>query len=352
MVIGDEADLHVHADVLVQVARGGVRLGTEHGGDLVHPLQRADHHLFIQLRRLREGGIAIKVAHGKEVRAALRRARNDLGRVNLGTTARGKRRPERAGHRAEDAERCRLRGVTQAHGGMVEKGIEVRVQGAFVDLERRLLRDGSEDLYRVCRVRVQLNAARRAFLRNDAARDRDHALHAETGKGGRFRRKHDLRDPCAVTYERKGHATEGAHRVQPPRYAHRLTDVAAEVCRQHARRRARRSHHRHRLRCFRCFHPDASRYTHKNTPAPHPECSGSDEARVSWCHRCAPTPCGSGLRECAAWGANARATEGHSGPVPGARRCGCGGVLRGRGTAASHLAPLATCSARRPYSSP
>ena len=80
----DEAHFHVQRQVLVQVAAGGVLLGAVHGRDLEHALEHAHHDLLVKLRTLRQVRRLTEVVNGKQVRAALRACRDDLGRADLG----------------------------------------------------------------------------------------------------------------------------------------------------------------------------------------------------------------------------------------------------------------------------
>jgi len=52
--VPDEPELHVHADVLGEVAGGVVVLGPEDRADLVDALEDTHHGLLVELRRLRE----------------------------------------------------------------------------------------------------------------------------------------------------------------------------------------------------------------------------------------------------------------------------------------------------------
>ena len=62
-VVVDEAELDVERDVLGEVAHRVVRLGAEHRPDLVDALEHPDHHLLVELRRLRQVRRAAEVVH-------------------------------------------------------------------------------------------------------------------------------------------------------------------------------------------------------------------------------------------------------------------------------------------------
>ena len=65
-VVLDESHLGVHADVLVEVADGLMRLSPEDGGYLVHALENTDHHLLVLLRALRQIGLLAEVLDRKD----------------------------------------------------------------------------------------------------------------------------------------------------------------------------------------------------------------------------------------------------------------------------------------------
>ncbi len=67
----DEAELHVQADVFVEVARGVVRLGAKDRSNLEDALEDANHDLLVELRTLRQVGGPSKVVQREDVRAAL-----------------------------------------------------------------------------------------------------------------------------------------------------------------------------------------------------------------------------------------------------------------------------------------
>ena len=119
-VVVDEAELDVEGHVLREVADGVVRFGPEHGTDLVHALEHADHHLLVELRRLREITGAAEVVDAKDVGARLRRGRDDLRRLDLDETG-GVERLAHPGQRqrAEPEHRTAAR-VAQRDGRVVE----------------------------------------------------------------------------------------------------------------------------------------------------------------------------------------------------------------------------------------
>ena len=97
-VVLDEAELDVERDVLREVADGVVRLGPEHRPDLVDALEDADQHLLVELRALREVRRPAEVVDLEDVRAALGRGLDQLGRLDLGEAGRvERRRGSRAG---------------------------------------------------------------------------------------------------------------------------------------------------------------------------------------------------------------------------------------------------------------
>ena len=93
-MVGDEAQLGVQRDVLAEVPRRVVRLGAEHGSDLVHALEHADHDLLVELRALGEVGGPPEVVEGEDVGAALGGRRDDLRGLDLGERERVEGRAE------------------------------------------------------------------------------------------------------------------------------------------------------------------------------------------------------------------------------------------------------------------
>ena len=82
-MVADEPELGVERHVLREMPSGLVRLGAEHGPDLVDPLEDADHRLLEELRALREERLAPEVVDGEHVRAALGRGGDDLRCLDL-----------------------------------------------------------------------------------------------------------------------------------------------------------------------------------------------------------------------------------------------------------------------------
>src|SRR5919109_1438817 len=83
-MIFDEAKLNVETDVLIDMSRRVMRLSTKNGTNLVDPLEHADHHLLVKLWRLREVRGLAEIIDGENIRTALGRRRDQLGRLNFG----------------------------------------------------------------------------------------------------------------------------------------------------------------------------------------------------------------------------------------------------------------------------
>jgi len=71
-----------------------VRLGTEHGYRLIHPLEDAHHHLLVELRALGEVGRPTKVVQLKDVGSALCGSAHDLWGLDLREVQGVERRPK------------------------------------------------------------------------------------------------------------------------------------------------------------------------------------------------------------------------------------------------------------------
>src|SRR5207244_3393088 len=76
-VVLDEDELHIQADILVEVARGIMWLGAKDRTDLEDALKDTHHNLFIELWALCEVARSPEVVQLENVRAALRRRGND-----------------------------------------------------------------------------------------------------------------------------------------------------------------------------------------------------------------------------------------------------------------------------------
>jgi hypothetical protein len=138
-VVLDEAELDVEADVLGEVAGGGVRLGAEDRTDLVDALEDADRHLLVELRRLSQKCGPAEVVDGEDLGAALGSGAEYLRRLDLGEAAAVQGGAEAGGQRRLDPEhRAPLR-MAQADDGVVEEGVEAGLHLALVQLERRRL---------------------------------------------------------------------------------------------------------------------------------------------------------------------------------------------------------------------
>ena len=100
-----EGHLQVESDKLGQVTVGVGVLGPEdgsHGEDLAKVT--GDRHLLVQLRRLRQEGLALEVGDGEHARAALRGRGDDVRRVDLGESAPGEGLSEELAHAALETE--------------------------------------------------------------------------------------------------------------------------------------------------------------------------------------------------------------------------------------------------------
>src|SRR5258708_40012474 len=86
-VIADKAEFDVHADVFVDVARGGMRFGTKHRANLEDALKHANHDLLIELWTLREECTAPEIFHREHVGTAFRRGAYQLRRRDFGEVA-------------------------------------------------------------------------------------------------------------------------------------------------------------------------------------------------------------------------------------------------------------------------
>ena len=71
-----------------------MRLGSKHRSHLVHPLEDPDEHLLVELRRLRQIGLAPEVVDAEDVRPGLGRRLDELRTVHLGVTRGVQGRPE------------------------------------------------------------------------------------------------------------------------------------------------------------------------------------------------------------------------------------------------------------------
>ena len=126
----DEAQLGVERGVLGQVPDGVVRLGPEHRPHLVDPLEDADHHLLVELRRLGQVGRA-----GRSSRARRRSPRTRWpSRRSSGCGSRRSRAASSAGPEAgrppppRSATPPTRVGCRSATGGVVELGGQARGQ--------------------------------------------------------------------------------------------------------------------------------------------------------------------------------------------------------------------------------
>ena len=139
----DIAHLHVHGDILVQMAGGVVLLRPEHRGYLKHPLKDAHHHLLVELGGLGQKRLLAEVFHAEDVAAALGPGMDDLGGVDLGATLCEHLVPEGPAHGLLNFEHRALAQVAQRHGAQRQFSIQVQVHLVLVNGHRdRLLRTG------------------------------------------------------------------------------------------------------------------------------------------------------------------------------------------------------------------
>ncbi len=85
-VVFDEAKLDIQADILVEVARGVMRLGAEDRANLEDALEDAYHDLLVKLRALRQVRRPPEVVEFEDGGSALGGGGDDLRRLYLGKT--------------------------------------------------------------------------------------------------------------------------------------------------------------------------------------------------------------------------------------------------------------------------
>ena len=137
VVVLDEAELDVEADVLGQVPHRVVRLGPEHRPDLVDPLEDADQHLLVELRALGEVRRPAEVVDLEDVRAGLGGRLDQLGGVHLGEAGRVERGPEPVQAGRRQLPHGAPARVPPGRRGVVEQGRQPGVEGRPPELDRR-----------------------------------------------------------------------------------------------------------------------------------------------------------------------------------------------------------------------
>ena len=174
-------------------------LGAEHGADLVDALKvRAGRqHLLVELRRLREAAVAAKVRQLEDRRAALRRARQKLGRVDAHEVLRVEVRREEQRDRGANPHDGLVRGRPQVHDAVVQARVEAHGDLALLgvvlvprrvdDLERQVRHGLGDDEALLDReLHVALRAGRHG-RRRDGRLDVDDGLGRNLACAGKFR---------------------------------------------------------------------------------------------------------------------------------------------------------------------
>ncbi len=227
-VIADEAELGVERDVLGEMSRGVVRLGTEHRSDLVHALEDANHDLLVELRALSEIRGAAEVVEAEDVRTALGRGLDDLGGLDLDELAGIEGGAEAGDCGGRDAEDALAPRVAQRDGRVIELGGQRGAELRAVEVERWRRDRRRQDRH----LRVDdLCSSRRGRVRDHAAPDLQHALLDEAGELSRLRqvRDDDLRQAGRVAQDEERHGLELALAVQPAFEQHGLAGVLCQV---------------------------------------------------------------------------------------------------------------------------
>jgi hypothetical protein len=203
-----------------------VRLGAEGRPDLVDPLEDADHRLLVELRALREVRRAPEVVQREDVRAALGRGGDDLGRLDLGEAEAVEGGAEAADRGGGDPEAVAHARVAERDGRLVEDRRQLLLQLGPAQLDRRRLRRLGEHAERRA---LDLDAAGRLRVRDGVALDLEHRLREELHRLV----EHDLRHAGAVAEDEERDAAELAPVVKPAGEPHAPADVRAELAREH-----------------------------------------------------------------------------------------------------------------------
>src|SRR2546428_13814381 len=114
-----------------------VRFRAEDRADLVHALEDADHDLLVELRALRQERGATEVVDREHVRAALRRRRDDLRRLDLREAVRVERRAVAGERRGGDLEARAPARMTERDRRVVEQRRQLFLQLGPSQLDRR-----------------------------------------------------------------------------------------------------------------------------------------------------------------------------------------------------------------------
>src|SRR5579884_676790 len=176
-VVLDETELDVQADVLVEMARGVMWLGTEDGTDLEDALKDAHENLFIELRTLCEVGGSSEVVQLKDVRPALGRGGNDLGRLYFGKAPRQQGATKsryRSCPKPQNSASCRM---AVCHNCMIQQRCNVRRNLPFVERYGGCLCNRCNHLHVQI---VQLDTARCLCLAHHQALNGNHTLNSRS----------------------------------------------------------------------------------------------------------------------------------------------------------------------------
>src|SRR2546423_1239168 len=122
----DESKLGVQADILVDVARGIVRLRAKDRANFKDTLKDAHHGLFIKLRALRQERWPPKVVQLEDVSAAFSSRRHDLRCLYLGKSACAERTAKPRHCPRGQPQHGTARQVAVSHNGMIKQRTKAR----------------------------------------------------------------------------------------------------------------------------------------------------------------------------------------------------------------------------------
>src|SRR5450756_1970950 len=177
----DEPHLSVHADVLVEVSDGLMRLGPEDRSHLVDAFEDTDHHLLVELGALCQIGLLSKVFDRENVGTGLRSRAYDLGRRHLGETLAVKDFPESVGGCGTQFEDGLFGRCSETDHGIIEERIQMGIDDRLVDRKRQRFGDRRQH----CEGRVvHLVSAGSLWLCNHRALDLDDTLDKQSIDGG------------------------------------------------------------------------------------------------------------------------------------------------------------------------
>ena len=202
-----------------------MRFGAEHGADLVHALEHADHHLLVELRTLREVAGPAEVVDPEHVRTGLGGRRDDLRRLDLDEAGGVERGADARERERTEAEHRAAAGVAQGDRAVIELIRKLLLQLGHAQVHGRRLGCRDEPAER----RVdELHSSGRLLVQLRRTLDHEHRLVEPLGGFGTLFGvvDDDLADAGAVSDD---HEVDPRQRTVVEQPAPEL-DPLADVC--------------------------------------------------------------------------------------------------------------------------